>query len=108
MEQATQTELEARFNTFLDVHPEAWTEFCRRVRQLQERGITHYSAKAIVEIIRFHSMVDGRDAEPWKMNNSYTAYFARKWQQENPDQAGFFETRELISTKDKTIFKPAA
>lgn len=91
--------IEERFNLFLDVHPEAYTEFCRRVKQLQDRGITHYSAKAIFEIIRFHSIVDARDIEVFKVNNDYTSLMARKWLKEHPEWPEFFELRELKSVK---------
>lgn len=89
--------LQERFDKFIEEHPEAWEQFVKRTNQIIARGITHYSAKAIIEILRFHSLVDGRDKEPWKINNDYTAYFARKWQQEYPEHADFFETRTLKS-----------
>lgn len=82
-----------KFNVFLREHPEFWREFVKRTKQLIERGIKHYSADAICHIVRFHSLVDGRDTEQYKVNNNYTALMARKWQEEFPDHADFFETR---------------
>jgi len=85
--------LKEQFDQFDKDHPQIWAEFCKRVEDIWQRGIRHYSADAILHILRYHSIVSGKDAEDWKINNSYSAYYARKWQSKNPDRSDFFSTR---------------
>lgn len=85
--------IQERWDAFLLAHPEFWTEFVKRTFQLINRGIQHYSADAICHIVRFHSAVDGRDVEEYKINNNYTALAARRFQEEFPEHAAFFNTR---------------
>jgi len=82
-----------QFNQFLEVHPEAWVEFCKRVDQLWARGIRHYSADGICHVLRFHTTISGEDMDNYKINNNYSAFFARKYQEQYPERAAFFETR---------------
>lgn len=89
---------EERFNRFLDLHPEVYTEFKRLAFQLVARGVTHYGAKAIMEVIRFHRTVNAQDErEPFKINNDYTSRLARKLIDEDTRFTHFFELRELRS-----------
>ena len=55
------------------------------------RGYKHLGAKAICEIIRFNS--PSSDEFP-KVNNSITAYYARKFIRLHPEYKDFFELRE--------------
>lgn len=84
------------FAAFHGDHPEVYREFCRMVGELRAAGHRHYSAKAIIEVIRFHTDVnagyEGRGE--FKINNNFTALYARKWRAEHPGQSDFFETRK--------------
>lgn len=56
-----------------------------------------FGAKAIMEVLRWESeIVRGED---WKVNNSYTAYFARVFITEFPEHQGYFEFREVKGLK---------
>ncbi len=89
--------LEARFAAFDASHPEVWRLFCRLVDRVRAKGFTHYSAKTIIEVLRFHSDVDGRPGgDRYKLNNDFTACYARKWRAEHADAADFFETRRSV------------
>ncbi|MBA3824527.1 MAG: hypothetical protein H0X24_11620 [Ktedonobacterales bacterium] len=89
--------LPERFREFDAQHPDVYEAFKYYAFQLHRRGVRHYGAKAIMEVIRYHTAVDGRDAkEAFKLNNSYTSLFARKLIGEMPLLFGnFFETRKL-------------
>lgn len=72
------------------------SETVKRARRLRSRGFTRYGIGAIAESIRFDaSLAVGTDEDGFKVNNNYRSRLARKVMDENPDLAGFFETRQL-------------
>ncbi len=74
-------------------NPQIWQTFAQIAFELIGRGFTHYSSKAIFEIIRYKTAVAaGNDI--FKLNNNFTAGYARKFQQQYPAYADFFETRQ--------------
>lgn len=75
-------------------HPAIWKEFKDLTFRLITKGITHYGAKAICEVIRFHKIIDHQDYE-FKVNNNFTAGYARKFMEQYPEYEGFFETRKI-------------
>ena len=95
--------IERAFQAFHADHPEVYREFCRLVQRLIDKGFRHYSAKAVIEAVRFHTDVNAGYAErgEFKINNNFTALYARKWQQDHPSQASFFATRRRISVAGK-------
>ena len=81
---------------FLEFHrdnPHVYVQLVDCARQVKARGKTRYSIKGLFEVVRFRE--DTRTTgKPFKLNNNYTAYFARKIMEENPDLDGFFKLRE--------------
>ena len=73
-------------------HPEVWMQFRAMTFDLINKGMKHYGAKAIFETIRFHRIVRYDDQE-FKLNNNFTAYYARKFMGWYPQYDGFFELR---------------
>lgn len=74
-------------------YPAIWREFEKRALQLIHRGVSHYGAKAIMEVIRFDTAIGANALFDFKINNNYTAYFALKFKQAHPEHENFFETR---------------
>lgn len=66
--------------------------------QAIKKGFKHYSAKGIFEIMRWHRGVSGNDR--FKVNNNYTADYARKFMNQYPEFDGFFRCREIKSLRD--------
>lgn len=89
--------IDERFAEFDALHPQIYTEFVKQTMKMINRGFKAYSADTICHIIRFHTDLDGRDTEPFKINNDYTSRYARKFMNQFPKHEGFFRTRELIS-----------
>jgi len=81
------------FERYDKEHPEIWNLFVKITFKLIRRGKKHYGAKAVFEIIRYHRVIQYNDSE-FKANNSYTAYYARKFMKMYPQYDGFFETRK--------------
>ncbi|MEM1212977.1 MAG: hypothetical protein AAGI68_11855 [Planctomycetota bacterium] len=90
----TREPLWVRFERFDDQHPEVYRAFCRIVEQLLQRRRTHYSADAILHVIRYETAISGADVEPYKINNDYAAFYARKWLAEHPAHPAFFALRK--------------
>ena len=57
----------------------------------QRRIRNHYSIEIIMNVVRYHTDLDGK-GDPFKVNNNYKAYYARMYMEYRkcPD---FFETR---------------
>jgi hypothetical protein len=73
-------------------NPEIWSEFESIALDLIKRGRTHYSAYAILEDIRHHTIINGSDE--FKVNNNYRSGYARKFAAKYPQYRRFFELRE--------------
>jgi len=64
---------------------------------LWRRGVTHYGAKAIVEVVRYHRILQGVDADGFRINNDYTSRLARRAIEDCPELSEFFELRQIKS-----------
>lgn len=80
------------FAEFDREHPEVYLWFRKYALELLYAGATRAGAKAIVERIRWEVAIQypGRDL---KINNNYTAYYARKLAAEDVRFRDFFQFR---------------
>lgn len=81
------------FEIFDSENPQVWIEFKRIALGLIDRGVKHFGSKAIFEIIRYFRVMKTNDPD-YKLNNNWTAHFARKFINIYPEYEGFFEVRE--------------
>jgi hypothetical protein len=72
-------------------NPQVYDKFKMMTLQTIGKGFKNYGAKGIVELIRWHTGVSGNDQ--FKINNNYTAFYARKFENEFPASNGFFRKR---------------
>jgi len=91
-----ESRLEAKFQEFHAENPQVYTALRDRALQLRRKGWNHYGIKAIVEVVRFHRALETTDPD-FKLNNNYSSRYARILMDEEPELAGFFQTRELKS-----------
>ena len=87
---------DAKFQEFHAENPQVYTALRDRALQLKRKGWNHYGIKAIVEVVRFHRALETTDPD-FKLNNNYSSRYARILMDEEPELAGFFQTRELKS-----------
>lgn len=87
-----------RFTTFHNDNPGVWRLFKRFTFELIEAGRTRYSVDAIFNRIRWHVEIETR-GEAVKINNDFTAYYARMFMATYPQHAGFFELRKRRSAE---------
>jgi len=87
---------EDKFWEFHARHPEVYVHLVRLARQAKANGQRKFGMKALFEILRWERHVEGLpdDREDWKLNNNYTAAYARLIMQCEPDLDGYFETRK--------------
>lgn len=91
---------EVRFGRFHGQNPHVYARLVAMARQLRASGIERYGIKALYEVLRFESLTtkntEGPSA-PFKLNNNFTAYYARLIERQEPDLAGFFQMRSTKS-----------
>lgn len=82
-----------RFAEVDAANPRVWELFEQFTLMLIRRGFRHYSADAVLHRVRWETTVELRDGEGFKINNNWSAYYARKWIGRHPNHANFFRLR---------------
>lgn len=86
------------FVAWLPQNREIWLEFCALAKMARERGRDHWSARAILHVLRWNRML--RDSgDVFKINNHWSAPMSRLYNH----LAGFtfFQEREPALAKKK-------
>ncbi|MEM8499926.1 MAG: hypothetical protein AAF542_18020 [Pseudomonadota bacterium] len=82
---------------YIEQHPAVWTLFCELAKYAVKKSPSgKASSKLIFEKIRWENEVE-KSNEDFKINNNYTAYFARKFMAEHwlhPRYSIAFNTKE--------------
>lgn len=79
---------------FAQDNPTVLVELVDLARQLKRRGHERYSIKGLFEVLRHRRALETQDRfSEFKLNNNYTAYYARMIMSQYPDLRGFFATR---------------
>jgi hypothetical protein len=86
-----------RFEAFHAAHPEVYDELVRLAYEARAAGRDKVGIKMLFEVVRWNRIVVGGVDEGWRLNNVFSAHYARLIMQREPDLAGFFETRSLRS-----------
>jgi hypothetical protein len=100
-------EMDEQAAAFSKQHPYVSVLFVKFTKEIISRGFKNYSAKAIFERIRWETDeadVDGKSS--FKLNNNYTAWYARKFMERYPEYDGFFRTRKQISDEHNATNLP--
>ena len=87
---------EEKFRRYHRDNPHVFQLFKRFANEVRLAGHRRYSAVAIVNRIRWHFSVETK-GDSFKMNNNYTAFYARLLVQNYPEFEDFFEFREQKS-----------
>jgi hypothetical protein len=89
------TSMSAKFSKFHAANPEVWNLFKRFTSEIMDAGNTHYSADAVLHRVRWETALS--TGETFKINNNYSAFYARLYHREFPKHAGFFMTRISVA-----------
>lgn len=87
--------IDVAFLEFHHAHPEVYVALVRMARRLRARGQAHMSLRDAFGVLRYERALTGRDADGFKLNNSYASRYARVIAANEPDLAEFFTTRAL-------------
>ena len=89
------------FCKYDEANPHIWKEFLRiTLVTIKVKKFKNYSARDIFPIIRWHRG-GGIKADGFKVNNNYSAFYARKFMELYPQYEGFFRTRKSKFDKKK-------
>lgn len=91
--QTLDADMRERFIEFHKANPDVWEMFKRFAFSARESGRKCHSAKSIMERIRWE--VETVHRSDFKINNNFTALYARMLVQKYPEFGEFFEFREL-------------
>jgi len=83
---------DSAFDEYDEANPQVYRMFRHFTLEAIAAGRTRLGAKMVCERIRWDTMVGGSGA--FTINNNFTAYYARKFEAEYPDHAGFFAQRK--------------
>lgn len=89
-------QIQIAFENFHHANPSVWQFFKSYTFDVVNSGRKHYSADAICHRIRWYKSIEEGDGE-FKINNNFTAYYARMFDEEFPKHKGFFRNRRRAS-----------
>lgn len=84
-----------RFVTYHRDNPEIWRLFLKYAAEAKRAGRERFSAKAVMERIRWECEIGGANGGKFKVNNNFTSFYVRAICGACPEFKGFFETRAL-------------
>jgi hypothetical protein len=88
--------IRAEFQEFNAAHPEVYAMFERfALEALRFRRVI--GAKAVWERMRWETSVGSEQAEDFRLNNNFTAYYSRLFMERHPEHVEAFETRAVAS-----------
>jgi hypothetical protein len=85
------------FVKYHEANPQIYNEFQKIAFEFINRGYKRIGAKMVCEIIRYQSMIKGDGT--YKVNNNFTADYARKFEKDFPQYVGIF-TKRLCNFDD--------
>ncbi|MAS98849.1 MAG: hypothetical protein CMF29_08040 [Kiritimatiellaceae bacterium] len=79
---------------FHKANPHVYNLFCDYANKAIASGRKHYSARTIIELIRWHNDIETTESD-FKINDHVVPYYARLFMHYHPEHKGFFELRQL-------------
>jgi hypothetical protein len=101
-------ELREQVVVFHRENPLVWELFCKFTFDLIGRGFKNYSAQhGVFSRIRWETdQADSDGNSTFKINNNYSAFYARAFMKKYPQHDGFFRTREQTSKGESATGLP--
>lgn len=91
-------DIKEAFEIFHRDNPQVYELFRRFTFQAIDAGRKDFGAKAVVERIRWSSMVE-TTGDIYKINNNFVSFYARMFMENHPEHQGLFETRRSKADK---------
>ena len=86
---------EAAWLDFHEANPHVYDLIERFAFEAIAAGHKHYSMMAIIQRVRWHTMVETEGGDTFKINNNFSPYYSRQFIYNNPRFADFFRTRTV-------------
>ena len=107
MSRSRHDELREAVIRFHEKHPEVWELFKKFTFERINKGFKNYSSDAIFHRIRWEmSLPEYEKGKEFKMNDHYTAFYARAFMERFPKFEGFFRTRKQPSKESPAVCLP--
>jgi hypothetical protein len=85
---------ERAFWEFHSQNPHVYEKLEQLALQLRRSGVSRWGIKALWEVCRYELVLrTGSNARSFRLNNNYTAYYARLLMERNAELTDFFEVR---------------
>lgn len=89
------TSADRQFVSYHEDNPQIYTAFKRLAFKAMSRGKQYYGAKALFEVLRWQTEIEGTGE--FKINNNHVSRYVRLFETEFPEHRGFFRKRILKS-----------
>jgi hydrogenase maturation factor len=97
--------IERAFIEFDTQNPEVYKQLVRLARQWKAAGKAKLGIKTLFEKLRWEWHVAGlTESDGYKLNNNFTALYARKIMKNEADLDGLFEIRSLASERAPMVW----
>jgi hydrogenase maturation factor len=101
----TFNKIEKAFIEFDTQNPEVYKQLVRLARQWRAAGKAKLGIKTLFEKLRWEWHVAGlTESDGYKLNNNFTALYARKIMKNEVDLDGLFEIRTLASERAPMVW----
>ena len=91
--------LKRKFDVYISENPRVYEMFEMFAMKVIATGRKNFGAKAVIERMRWYTAIETNTY--FKLNNNYTAFLVRMFEERNPLYKGFFRTR--ISEADRGV-----
>lgn len=98
-------DLAFRFERFHARNPGVYEHLVRLARQAKSAGRERIGIASLFEVLRWEVLTGKDQREAFRLDNGYRSFFARLIMRQEPDLAGFFETRKSMA--DEREVKPS-
>lgn len=93
----------AQWKNFHAQNPEFYQLFVRFSVEAANAGRKRFGAFAVINRIRWYTMVETR-GDTYKVNNNWAPFYARLFEHEFPEHEGLFEMRQALADQmDLTV-----
>ncbi len=97
----TGTTIEEAFNIFHKDNPHIYQKFAEQCFLAVNKGKKKTSAKMIINVIRWHSYLETNTDDEYRINDAFSAHYARKFIEDYPQHNELFELRRLRDGSEK-------
>jgi hypothetical protein len=87
---------EIDFRAYHAENPEVYAKLREFALQAKASGRKHFGINMLHERLRWYTLIEAKH-DTFKVNNNYRPYYARLLMAQEPELAGFFETRRSIA-----------